>query len=627
MCGFVGGFWNFDEARLASIQHRGPDKLSDWYDSKSKIFLGHARLAIIDVEGGLQPVWDKDQRFALLFNGEIYNYREIRSELQKLGHQFETDSDSEVLLKSYLEWREACLRKFRGMFAFAIYDKNEKSFFLARDPLGIKPLYYLNNSKEFQFASEIKALKKSLFGKLNFEAVYHYLVFGFTQVGQTTLENVLELPPGHFLIQKDEKISISKYWRWGESDFWPSSQPSSFEEAVELSEDLLVKELKDHLVADVSLGLFLSGGIDSSLLATLLSRRLNQNLSCYTVSFSDVDYDESSSSRALAEHLGLPHHVLHMQTSERLSFSELCERIGHFDVPFADSSALPTWEISKMVRQHHKVVIGGDGGDEVFGGYSRFQRFHTFVKWNRYISKGALIGLANVSRRFAPEQSRQFMKLSSALPYRWPESVFPFVCYMNPEEARSWLAPSVRDSAEVFKAPLIDFSSVKEMNEDPDHLFRRLTFERSLPGDYLRKVDMMSARHGLEVRVPFLGTRLVEFSYKLGREYLYDGAENKKISRKILAKHLPANLISQSKRGFGIPLDRYLTREHKEALREFLLGTDSRVRSVVDFKMLTHLVDQFYSDNRKKDELSRFSLYQRVYLFWSLEIHLRTMGL
>ncbi len=627
MCGIVGSYSEQGDGlfldRLESIRHRGPDDQIAWQNEIKTVQLGHARLAIIDLANGAQPMWDETQRYALIFNGEIYNFRELRTELLGKGFSFQTESDSEVLLNGYIYWGKDVLRKLRGMFAFGIFDKRENSFFLARDHVGIKPLYYEVADKKLLFSSELKALylgrKQS--PRLDLESLHHYLVFGFTPVDRTTLLGINELPPGHYLEFNSKGHRLERFWRWGETQH---PTPRNFEVACEEAEEILLQELKEHLVSDVSIGMFLSAGIDSSLLAALLTKKLGVTLEGFTVSFGEKDYDESARAKEIARHLGIPHRIIPMHSSSQLHFSELCERISQFDLPFADSSALPVWEVSAAIRKYHKVVLGGDGGDEIFGGYSRFQNFQRLQKISKYLSPFILKTASKYLSPIRPEFSRQLHKLSLSIPLEWPKSVLPFVAYMQPDEALAWL-PTFQRSPD----PILQFyASLGKTfsSEDFDLRFRRLTIERSLPGDYLRKVDVMSARHGLEIRVPYLGKRILEFGHSLPSRYLHDSKENKKISRAILSKYLPDQLMPKGKMGFGIPLDNFLSSEHKQQIGELLLGKDSKVVNLLNKVYLDNLLTQFISGKRKANELSRFSLYQRVYMLWSLEIHLRKVG-
>ena len=377
MCG-ICGFYHSKDARLAltrlramtdSLRHRGPDGQAIWLHLQRSVGLGHTRLSIIDLEGGKQPMVSADDRHIIAFNGEIYNYQSVQQQLEALGHHFRTHSDTEVLLEAYKRWGAACLERLRGMFAFAVYDRVDDTLFLARDRTGIKPLYYHAGSRGFYFASELKAILTvpDIARRLSYRALADYLVFGYPLLPDTFFHDIKELEPGAWLQISPSGIIRGRFWNW-------QREPAFFheEEALERTEEAITQSLREHLISDVPIGALLSGGIDSSLLVAILVKVLGQDIQTFTVGFADSAYDESPYARQVAKHLGTRHHEIRLDTATP-DLSIVDEVLCQFDQPFGDSSAIPTFLICREIRKFVKVVIGGDGGDEMFGGYERFR--------------------------------------------------------------------------------------------------------------------------------------------------------------------------------------------------------------------------------------------------------------
>ena len=376
MCGLCGFFdlrteespRQLLEAMTASLQHRGPDGSEIWVECDHRVGLGHTRLAVIDLEHGQQPMHSADGRYVIVLNGEIYNFKELRLELESEGHRFSTDSDTEVLLVSFARWRENCLIRLRGMFAFAIFDRIDRSLFLARDRTGMKPLYYHTGPQGFMFASELKALlaASAMPRRLHYPALAEFLLLSYTIPPKTFFEDIHELAPGTWLSMGHGGLRRGRYWTWTRR---PADWPEAL--ALDISEQAIVGSLTEHLVSDVPVGAFLSGGIDSSVLIALLAKVLGKRLPTFTVAFDAAGYDESPYARMVAQALGTEHHEIALKSGEG-NLSLVDNILDHFDQPFGDSSAIPTFLICQEVRKSVKVVIGGDGADEMFGGYRRF---------------------------------------------------------------------------------------------------------------------------------------------------------------------------------------------------------------------------------------------------------------
>lgn len=398
ICGFSGIAADVDmrstiDSMTASLGHRGPDGRRTFVDDRLRIAMGHTRLAIIDLDRGSQLMATSDGRYVIVFNGELYNFRQLRAELEREGCVFRMRSDTEVLLNCCVRWGVEALPRLEGMFAFALFDAREGSLLLARDRVGIKPLYYHPGPQSFVFGSEIKALfhVPNLPRRLDYESLADYLAFGYPLTPKTMFRDVRELPPGCWLRVSRQGVEQGHYWQWRrEEEDWSEA------EAIERVKETLVESLRSHIVSDVPIGTLLSGGIDSSLLVSLLVRELKVELTAFSVRFQDTAFDESPYARMVSARLGIPHREIQISSGAG-SLDEVHRIMDQFDQPFADSSAIPTYLLSREIRKHVKVVIGGDGGDEMFGGYSRYHYADVARYWARCPSP--LLALGDVLRR------------------------------------------------------------------------------------------------------------------------------------------------------------------------------------------------------------------------------------
>lgn len=623
MCG-ICGFYNIDNHRdspavlsamTSSLAHRGPDGNGTWLSPDMDVGLGHTRLAIIDLAGGRQPIQSADGRFVIVFNGELYNFRSLRKELEDLGHCFRTSSDTEVLLESYIRWGPACLQRFRGMFAVAIYDTQEYEFFLARDRTGIKPLYYHCGPSGFLFGSEIKAILRvpGVPRRLDYQALADFLVLGYPLAPKTMFLDVRELEPGTSLRVSREGIEKRRFWSWlqlqgglGESA------------ALEQTEVALTESLREHLISDVPIGVLLSGGIDSSLLVAFLAKVLREDVETFTVSFAEAAYDESPYAEAVARDLGVRHRKIVLDP--RLADISLIESIlVQFDQPFADSSAIPTYFICKEIRKSAKVAIGGDGGDEMFGGYRRFSHADmarlagtlpsAFLK----ATGAALGGIGGI----APHLSRMGKRFIRSAASRDEGRLLALSCYTFPDELPEMVEPAVMKTMGNY-VPSLSLNGHGTSNPGGKE-FVDSTVRHALPGDYLRKVDVMSAAHGLEVRVPFLGEHVLECAAKIPVHLKYSRKKNKIILRKLAEKYLPKAIVEKPKRGFGIPLDSWLGRNGRGEVRSLLNSRGTGIRDVIRPEYSNQLLCEFVDQTWNASKRSRFNTYQQVYMLWSLE--------
>jgi asparagine synthase (glutamine-hydrolysing) len=534
-----------------AIRHRGPDGEGIFLDGG--IGLGHRRLSIIDLDTGNQPMIDRESGNIIAYNGEIYNYLELKEELKTLGYRFRTTSDTEVLLNAYQAWGTQCLEKLNGMWAFALWDKQQDLLFLARDRLGIKPLHYYRNDQQFIFGSEIKSIfAAGIQPTLNTELLDIYLTFGFIPGGRSFFNNINRLPPGHFMIVVNGQIKVSRYWDLPDID-----EQAMFTDAnmiFEQFEHLLGDAVKIRMRSDVPFGAFLSGGLDSASIVALMSGNSSLPIETFTIGFEEPEFDERSLAADVARKFGTKHHE---HVVEPDSFEQALERVAfHYDEPFGDSSAIPTGYVSQMAARNVKMVLTGDGGDEVLSGYPGYQ-VEKFV--SRY--KGIPSPLRRILRQFmdwGTDLSRNQARFKFARYQRLLEtSEHPFEKRILGKAA--WLENGVRDKLlanyKVYPAAefLDDFMKACPFQDS----FYRLMYynlKLTLPDDMLTKVDRMSMAFSLEARVPFLDYRLVEFMAQVHKNIKLIGIERKSVLRKTVARQLPNSLLTASKRGFVVPL-------------------------------------------------------------------------
>ncbi|MEQ9491558.1 MAG: asparagine synthase (glutamine-hydrolyzing) [Alphaproteobacteria bacterium] len=549
------------------LQHRGPDDRGVWSDQESGIALGFRRLAIIDLtQTGHQPMLSADGRFVIVFNGEIYNFRELRTELKDLGRQFRGGSDTEVMLEGFCEWGvEETLRKLIGMFAIALWDRRERRLWLARDRLGIKPLYYAREGNLFLFGSELKALHAhpDWQPKLDRNALGQYLRYNYVPEPATIFRATRKLPPGT-LLRLDAGAAepvISRYWDFRAVVGQPRIDRSDAD-AVAEAETLLVDAVSRRMVADVPLGALLSGGIDSSLVTALMQAASDKPVRTFTVGFDTDGYNEARAAAAVARHLGTEH--TEMMLSPETARDLIPDLPYYFDEPFADSSALPTWLVSRMARDHVTVALSGDGGDETFFGYNRYraapalwekaQRLPGFARKAggailETVPTAAWDGLAGLlpkSRRpqLAGDKAHKLARLAGAAS---PDDVY--LSLVSHWQAAERMAGGGEPAALPFTpADLPDFTERMAACDTMTYL----------PGDILTKVDRASMATSLEARVPLLDHRVVEFAWSLPQHQKIRNGNGKWILRQVLGRHVPAALTDRPKAGFAVPLAAWL---------------------------------------------------------------------
>lgn len=604
------------DAMKHALHHRGPDGEGRWLHGAGMVGLGHARLAIIDPEGGAQPMCSADGRYAIVFNGEIYNFQSLRDELLVSGSTFFTKSDTEVLLEAFTVWGMSCLTKLHGMFAFAVYDTVDEKLFLARDRTGIKPLYYATLDGAFCFASEPKALlalaQRPL--TLNYYALLSHLSLGYTIPSNTFFEEICEMEPGTWLMLGKRGVEKGRYWSW-------KREPAEWNESVVLakSEQAILDSLSEQLVADVPLGAFLSGGIDSSLLVALIADRLGRKLPTFTVRFAEASYDESSYAKTVARRLGTDHHEIYLPHGNG-NLSVLDDVLAQFDQPFGDSSAVPTYFICREVSSFVKVMIGGDGGDEMFGGYPRFNYADVAKGLGivpRPILRGMRMCFSGLLRASCSEWVRQVRRLIIASEAVGNERLLVLSSYILPAEYGSILSSYALEKVLGRLPGLMPMDDRVEETGGAEFIDATLT--TVLPGDYLRKIDVMSSMHGLEIRVPFLGEPVLACSARIKKSSKYSFWESKRILRRLAEQYLPEEICRRPKTGFRFPFDTWLGEKGRREVYHQLCSPKARIRELIHPVYLERLLQSFVGQRWSDLRISRDNLSQRVYGLWGLE--------
>ncbi len=579
MCGIFGSF-NLDrnsplDSRIAQqmgerLKHRGPDQDGLYQDQS--ICLGHRRLSIIDLsEAGRQPMPNEDETLWIVFNGEIYNYQELRPELENHGHQFRSNSDTEVILHLFETEGETCVNRLRGMFAFAIWNSRDETLFLARDRLGKKPLYYYRDSRVFAFASEMKALllHPRVAKEIDLQSIDQYLSYQYIPAPRSIFRDIQKLPPAHRLICKRNEFRFTKYW---EPDF---SQKISFQSTREL-ETRTLNELEEstriRLKSDVPLGAFLSGGVDSSAVVAMMARNMNTPVKTFSIGFEEDDYSELLYARRIAGLFQTDHHEFVVKPD---AIAILPKLVWHYDEPFSDSSALPTYYLSQMTRDHVTVALNGDGGDEAFAGYEKYLAMQFFSYLNQLPSRGRqfLQRLGDILPEQAQKRNllrkfKRFLKTSSG---DFATDYLGLMTLFDKNSKRALYTPEFTRRLNGY--PLADrfLGSLLEQGSSLHWIdcISRTDYESYLPNDLLAKVDIASMAHSLELRSPFLDHKFVEFSASLPAQFKLSGTKTKYLLKRALKGILPRDILNRKKMGFGVPLNHWF----RGPLREFATGT------------------------------------------------------
>lgn len=618
MCGIAGFISKTNErveerssrldAMCRVITYRGPDEQGTAVVGRAA--MGMRRLSIIDLATGQQPIYNGERTKLIVFNGEIYNYRELKKELESRGYKFKTNSDTETIIHAFEEFGEDCVLHLRGMFAFAIWDVEEQSLFVARDRVGKKPLFYtLTTEGEFVFGSEIKVLLEhgGVRREMDHGALDAYLSFGYVPEELCIFKGVKKLEPGHYLVFKNGKIQTEKYW-----DFEFSG------ELLTDTEDAIADQLYSNLqgavtarlISEVPLGAFLSGGVDSSAVVGFMSQVVDQPVKTFSIGFNEDSYDELKYARLAARHFNTDHHEF-VVTPDLVDVVD--DLVWHFDEPFADASALPTYMVSKLAREHVTVVLSGDGGDELFGGYTR------------YITDRNRNGLRNLPQ---PVREKLLRPLSEALPHgafgknylfnisldaagRYIDSISHFNgprkrrLYSN--EIRTKMNGSFERGEKLFRQITSNVAT-----DDPFENLLYLDSKTYLPSDILTKVDRMSMASSLETRSPLLDQKLIEYVTRIPSSMKLKGRETKYIFKKAIRDLVPREILHREKQGFGVPINEWINLQLKDRITSDLSDQQFLGRGYFEPKYVNLLLDEHRRGRRDHSHA--------LWTLWMLEL-------
>jgi asparagine synthase (glutamine-hydrolysing) len=622
MCGIAGVVSTTRESNITEalvhhmcnqIVYRGPDDEGLYVADGAG--LGMRRLSIIDLSGGHQPVFNEDRSSWIVFNGEIYNFPELRPELESQGHRFRSHTDTEVIIHLYEEMGAECVKKLRGMFALAIYDKTKRKLTLARDRLGKKPLHYALHQGNLYFASEIKSILAVApeLAEVNSQGLLEYLYYGYVPDPITAYRGIHKLPPGHLLEFEDGKIRIRQYWDLPE---YNTHAPKNEEECLEELEQRLFEATKIRLISDVPLGAFLSGGIDSSTVVALMSRASSTPVKTFSIGFKKDDFNESNYARIVANKFSTDHHEMILEPDVVQTVAHLTSSL---EEPFGDSSMLPTYYVSQMARQHVTVALSGDGGDEMFGGYDRYRIhderriYERIPGWARKFYRDQV--LPHLPNRM---RGRRF-SYNVSLP--WQERYIDHLAFL----------PSFERDTPLLS---VDFRAILNRSDDPANVLRRyfakapakdpvdqllyVDTKTYMVADILTKVDRMSMLNSLEVRVPMLDHVFVEWVAGLSPEWKLRGNQQKYILRKLAERvGVPREVIYRQKRGFSLPLVHWMRNELKDMLM-ILLEPRTLERGYFDAAGIRKLMDDHLVHGKTMTgriwRLLMFELWHRNFL-------------
>lgn len=607
MCGITGIFafnlvGKFNKVNTAAatmcLELRGPDNQNIYNDDW--VALGHRRLSIIDTSSdGNQPMWDESGRYCIAFNGEIFNYRELRQQLEAKGVTFFSHTDTEVLLKLYMLEKEKCLNKLNGFFALCIYDKVEQTFFVARDRYGVKPLLYVFDEDKFLFASEMKSIiQYGIDRTLDYNSLYSYLQLNYIPAPDTIFKHVKKLLPGHYLIIVNKQLTIGKFY-----DI-PTEQNNiiSYDDAKKKLIGLLDASVQRRLISDVPLGAFLSGGIDSSVITALASKH-KPDLHTFSIGFKDEKFfDETHYAKLVADHFKTEHTVFSL-TNDDL-YEHVRSILNYIDEPFGDSSAINVYILSKQTRKHATVALSGDGADEILAGYNKhaafYRSFHPGVKEKMVQGLGPIWNMIPQSRNNTlSNKARQFARFAEGMKLSAKDRYWRWAAFADENAAKNLLTTeSIANVSEQHytstKAALLkDITDSRNINE-----ILLTDTKLLLPNDMLTKVDLMSMANGLEVRTPFLDFEVVNFIFSLPEDFKINSGIRKRILQDAFKDVLPAQLYKRPKKGFEVPLLKWFRNEMKSMIVDDLLSEKLiNEQGIFNYAEIRKLKEQLFSSN------------------------------
>jgi asparagine synthase (glutamine-hydrolysing) len=579
-----------------ALGHRGPD--GEGYYADGPVALGHRRLAIVDLAGGRQPMSNEAGTVQVILNGEIYNFRELRTRLEGRGHRFATRTDTEVLLHAYEQHGEACVNELRGMFAFAVWDRPRRTLFLARDRVGKKPLFYAQPDGQWVFASELQALLRhpGVSREVDRTALDDYLTYGYVPAPKTIFRGVHKLPPAHWLrltpgADGTGSPHMERYWRLG---YEPKLRLSEVEAANGLLE-VLTEAVRLRMIADVPLGALLSGGLDSGIVVALMSRLSDRPVKTFSIGFEEQPFNELPDARLVAERYGTEHHELVMRPN---ALEVLPTIVRHYGEPYADSSAIPTYYLARMTREYVTVALTGDGGDECLAGYERYM---AGLAADRYAQVPATVrrlgdSLATLLPRSARRrsrlgQARRFLQMAGQPA---PERYLGWIGYLPTDEKPALYSPELREHLAGYRAEqwlMGQWQQVARAGLGPLDTMLAVDVETYLPNDLLVKMDIATMASSLEARSPFLDHEVMEFCAALPPRYKASGTRLKHLLRTVGAELLPAQTLSRRKSGFVVPVGDWIRGELRGWTEDLLLSPRALKRGYFQPETLRQLVD------------------------------------
>jgi asparagine synthase (glutamine-hydrolysing) len=574
---------------LDVITHRGPDDQGTYYEPG--LALGMQRLSIIDLAGGKQPIYNEDESIVVILNGEIYNYRDLRHDLEDRGHKFRTESDTEVIVHLYETYGIDCVKRLRGMFAFAIWDSNQQSLMVARDHLGVKPLYYTRQRGKFIFGSEIKSILQhpNVEARLNLQALSDYLSLRYVPNPKTLFEDIYALPPGHRVILVSGKARIESYWDVEFSEPFAAERLSE-EEYLEQLEALLKESVEMQLMSDVPFGAFLSGGIDSSIVVALMSRFLNSPVKTFSAGFEGggtEEYNELPYARLVAKHVKTDHHEVIVTADDFLKYNE--KIVWHLDQPLADYTEIAYYMVSQLASKQVKMVLTGEGGDELFAGYARYagERYSHLADRVPHSIRNLAVRTADSYAGIRRAKAALFA-LSHA---NEADRHINWLPNFNGKRKRSLLSNDAQQALGSYHTADV-FAEKLHVSGTKDRLNRMLYTDTKLwlPDYLLIRGDKLTMAASLEGRVPLLDHKLVEFAASLPPRLKINGSRRKYLLKRVAAKYLPPEIISRKKKGFPVPVPNWLRKEANGYMRDMLSKSRIKQRGLFNHEYVEELI-------------------------------------
>jgi len=590
---------------VESIRYRGPnDQGVEHFNIDGLNFgLGHSRLSILDISHrGHQPMLNEDKNLVITYNGEIYNFIELRKELKTNGFCFKTNCDTEVILKAYQMWGTECVKYFNGMFAFAIVDKKQNLVFAARDRFGVKPFYYYTKNEDFVFASELKPIMlfPDFQKEINATILGQYFCQGYISSPNTIFKNTYKLEPGHILLLQDNQIKTIKYWNsYDKYKECSKNKIFSFKEAKEKLEESITKSVQKRMITDVPIGCFLSGGIDSTLVTALAQKNSNEPIKTFTIGFNDPQYNEANVAKEIAKHLGTDHQEMYIDEKDLLDLVEIIPK--YYDEPFADSSQIPSMLVAQLAKRDITVVLTGDGGDELFCGYDNYKNINNAQKYDK---------IAGVINQYVPNLIKK-----KNLPHK-----FKRILENNKSELKVQL-PLSEMLKMIDQILLYDYSNPyfeleREINVNTWQIKRMLLdMSTSLPDRMLHKVDRASMSNSLETRCPLIDYEVAELSFKIPQKYKCYKNKTKYILKEIAYDYVPQNIINLPKKGFSVPLEKWLKTSLKTMIYDYSSQEYLRKENLFNPLNTKKFLDNYYEEEISRKHKIKSSIIWRYFIF------------